>query len=160
MLFCSYSYTYLFVFVFEPFEGLKASYITVFWWRSLLRSQLADGLQTGHLSVLINTTEMQTESIYFQMCSSFVACVFVSPQPPDQVPAVQHHWWCHPGGFWQCTGQGVGPWWLQCYGVYKRRPVHCGYGQHQGKVKHIVYYNLGCIFVVLAMFHLLIVTLY
>lgn len=47
VLFCSYSYMYLFVFVSEPFEGLKASYITMFWCRILLQSQLADGLQTG-----------------------------------------------------------------------------------------------------------------
>lgn len=56
----------------------------------------------------------------------------VSRQPPDQVPAVQHHWWRRPGGFWKRPGQSVEPGWLQRHGVYQRRPVHCGHGQHQG----------------------------
>lgn len=58
----------------------------------------------------------------------------VSRQPPDQVPAVQHHRRRRPGGFWKRTGQSVGPGRLQRHGVHQGRPVHCGYGQHQGEV--------------------------
>lgn len=124
--------TSIFIFVSEPSEGLKVAYVTVFCCRRLLQSQLASGVQTQS-TTLISIAGIWTQTVYPQSVKPSRVCC-VSPQPPDQVPAVQHHWWRCPGGFWKCTGQGVGQGRLQRHGVYQRRSVHCGYGQHQGEL--------------------------
>lgn len=137
--------TSIFIFVLEASEGREAAYITVFCCRRLLQSQLAGGVQTGSSTTLISIAGNMNSNCWPSVCKVFFHVCCVSHQPPDQVPPVQHHRWRRPGGFWKCTGQGVGPGRLQRHGVYQRRPVHRGYGQHQGEVvlTHVCYsFNL------------------
>lgn len=114
--------TSIFVFVLEPSEGLNAAYITVLeqtftittgWWRA--NAEHGAYQHGGDVRSL-------------NMCR-------VPLQPPDQVPSVQHHRRRGPGGVRERSGQSVGPGRLQRHGVYQGRPVHCGYGQHQGELQ-------------------------
>lgn len=106
----------------KPSVGWKASYTTMICCRCLVKSKISD-IHQNSWSILFASDE-------FFMCDVCVTCLPL--QPSDQGPAVQQHWWCHLGGFWQCAGQGFGPWWLQCHRVSEGRPVHRRYGQHQG----------------------------
>lgn len=82
----------LFVLAPEPIEGLKASYITMFWCRSLVQSQLQMACKQAprHLSELISATDMQTKSIFFVSDVLFMCvCVCVCPLS-HQIKSLQY----------------------------------------------------------------------